>query len=245
LPAGCESESIMKKKNKKNFLKRSDKSSGGGWEIVYSGFILIMLCFFVMLSSFATMEEAKVMRFVRSFASAVSIFPGGRKFESGMAVLPESADIVDNTDELAKIFEELEVLVGQSDFDDEISISYSPEGLVMRLADYALFDLGVADLSPEAMPLLEKIGAIIANTSYFVRIEGHTDNLPIHTEQFPSNWELSTTRAVNVLRYFSEVHRISQQRLSAVGFAEFQPLVPNDTADRRAQNRRVEIIFIK
>ncbi len=235
----------MNKSNKKNFLKHPDKSSKGGLGIVYSGFILIMLCFFVMLSSFATMEEAKVMRFVRSFASAVSIFPGGHKFESGMAVLPESADIIHNKQELAKIFEELEVLVGQSGFDDEIRISYSSEGLVMRLADYALFESGVADLSQEAMPLLEKIGTIIANTSYFVRIEGHTDNLPIYTEQFPSNWELSTTRAVNVLRYFNEIHQIPQQRLSAVGFAEFQPLVPNDSAERRAQNRRVEIIFIK
>jgi len=235
----------MGKNNKKKFLKPSGDSPGGGWKIVYSGFILILLCFFIMLSSFATMEEAKVMRFVRSFANAVSIFPGGRKFESGMAVLPDSADIVDNKNELAKIFEKLEVLVGQSDFDDGTSISYSPEGLVMRLADYALFDLGVADISPEALPLLEKIAVIIANTSYFVRIEGHTDNLPIHTQQFPSNWELSTTRAVNVLRYFSEVHQISQQRLSAVGFAEFQPLVANDPAVRRSKNRRVEIIFIK
>ena len=235
----------MGKNNKKKLLKRPGDSPGGGWEVVYSGFVLILLCFFIMLSSFATMQEAKVMRFVRSFASAVSIFPGGRKFDSGSAVLPDSAGIVENTNELAKIFEKLEDLVGQSNFDDEISISYSPEGLVMRLADYALFELGVADISPEALPLLEKIAVIIANTSYFVRIEGHTDNLPIHTAQFPSNWELSTTRAVNVLRYFSEVHQISQQRLSAVGFAEFQPLVPNDSAERRSKNRRVEIIFIQ
>lgn len=235
----------MKKKSRKNFRKPSNKSSGGGWEVVYSGFILIMLCFFVMLSSFATMEEAKIMRFVRSFAAAVSVFPGGRKFDSGMAVLPESSDMVENSSELAKIFEELEVLAGESNLTDKVSLSYTPEGLVMRLSDHALFDLGVADLSPEGMPLLEKIGEIISKTPYFIRIEGHTDNLPIHTEQFPSNWELSATRAVNVLRYFSEAHQISPQRLSAVGFAEFHPLVPNDAGDQRAKNRRVEIIFIK
>lgn len=191
------------------------------------------------------MEEAKIMRFVRSFAAAVSVFPGGRKFDSGMAVLPESSDMVENSSELAKIFEELEVLAGESNLTDKVSLSYTPEGLVMRLSDHALFDLGVADLSPEGMPLLEKIGEIISKTPYFIRIEGHTDNLPIHTEQFPSNWELSATRAVNVLRYFSEAHQISPQRLSAVGFAEFHPLVPNDAGDQRAKNRRVEIIFIK
>lgn len=234
----------MAKKNKKNLSKQPENSKSG-WETVYSGFILIMLCFFVMLSSFATMQEFKVMRFVRSFANAVSILPGGKNFESGTVVLPESSAIVDNTSELAKIFEELEVLIGQSSFNDEISLSFSPEGLVMRLADYALFDLGVADLSPEALPLLKKIGDIIAKTSYLVRIEGHTDNLPIHTRRFPSNWELSTTRAVNVLRYFRKNHEIQAHRLSAVGFAEYRPLVPNDSAAQRAQNRRVEIIFIK
>lgn len=234
----------MARKNKKNSSNGSGKS-GGGWEVVYSGFILIMLCFFVMLSSFATMEEAKVMRFVRSFASAMSIFPGGKKFEPGMVVLPESSDIVDSRSDLARIFEELEVLVGQSSFNEDVSLSFSPEGLVMRLSDYALFDLGVADISPEALPLLEKIGEIIAKTTYQVRIEGHTDNLPIQTLRFPSNWELSTTRAVNVLRYFRKTHDIPANRLSAVGFAEYRALVPNDSAAQRAQNRRVEIIFIK
>ncbi len=234
----------MAKRNKKNSSKNSG-SSGGGWEIVYSGFILIMLCFFVMLSSFATMEEAKVMRFVRSFANAVSIFPGGKKFDEGMVVLPQSSDIVDHSSDLARIFEELEVLVGQSSFNEEVSLSFSPEGLVMRLSDYALFDLGVADISPEALPLLEKVGAIIAKTSYQVRIEGHTDNLPIKTERFPSNWELSTTRSVNVLRYFRKTYNIPAQRLSAAGFAEYRPLVPNDSDAHRAQNRRVEIIFVR
>ena len=234
----------MANKNKKNASKDSG-SSGGGWEIVYSGFILIMLCFFVMLSSFATMEEAKVMRFVRSFTSAVSIFSGGLKFESGTVVLPQSSDMADHSSELAKIFEELEVLDEQSRFNKEINFSFSSEGLVLRLSDYALFDLAVADISREALPLLEKIGEIIAKTSYQVRIEGHTDNLPIQTEKFPSNWELSITRAVNVLRYFRKTHDIPANRLSAVGFAEYRPLVPNDSAAQRAQNRRVEIIFIK
>ena len=235
----------VKKKSKKKFFKRSDNSSGGGWEIVYSGFILIMLCFFVMLSSFASMEEAKIMRFVRSFAAAVSVFPGGRKFDTGTVVLPESRDMVENSSELAKIFEELQGMSAEYNLENEVALSYTPEGLVMRLSDHALFDLGVADLSPEAMPLLAKVGEIIAKTTYLIRIEGHTDNLPIHTEQFPSNWELSATRAVNVLRYFNETHKISQKRLSAVGFSEYHPLLPNDVAEHRAKNRRVEIIFIK
>lgn len=234
----------MKAEQKKKIFKNSDDSSGSGWEIVYSGFILIMLCFFIMLCSFSTMEEAKIMRFVRSFASAVSIFKGGRKFDSGFVVLPESNDMVSIRSSLARIFDELEILVMQSKLEDDVSISFSPEGLVMRMADHALFDSGVADLSIEARPLLEKIGGVIAKTDYLIRIEGHTDNIPIRTERFPSNWELSAARAVNVLRYFIDNHGVSSQRISAVGFGEYRPLVSNDTPEYRAQNRRVEIIFI-
>ena len=184
------------------------------------------------------------MQFVKSFASAMTILPWGAKLDSGTVVMPESADLVDARSALAKIMEELNLLSNMFDLKDDINLSISKEGLVMRLSDHALFDSGIATLSPQGLPLLEKIGNIIARTSYFIRIEGHTDNLPIHTELFPSNWDLSTARAVNVLRYFLQSHHIDAQRLAAVGFGEFQPLAPNDMPANRAKNRRVEIIFI-
>jgi chemotaxis protein MotB len=235
----------MSRKNRKSGSKNSDDSSGGGWEIVYSGFVLILLCFFIMLSSFSTMEEAKVLQFVKSFASAVSIMSGGLKFESGPAVMSDAAEVVDSKAELAKTFQDLEKLSEEFDLQEEINLALTREGLVMRLAEHTLFDLGAAEISAEALPLLEKIGAIISKTAYKIRIEGHTDNLPIHTELFPSNWELSTARAVNVLRYFIKKHRIDPQRMAAEGFSEFQPLVANDSNENRAKNRRVEIIFIR
>ena len=184
------------------------------------------------------------MQFVESFASAMTILPWGAKLDSGTVVMPKSADLVDARSALAKIMEELNLLSNMFDLKDDINLSISKEGLVMRLSDHALFDSGIATLSPQGLPLLEKIGTIIARTSYFIRIEGHTDNLPIHTELFPSNWDLSTARAVNVLRYFLQSHHIDAQRLAAVGFGEFQPLAPNDMPANRAKNRRVEIIFI-
>ena len=235
----------MSRKNRRSGSKKPDDSSGGGWEIVYSGFVLILLCFFIMLSSFSTMEEAKIMQFVKSFISAVSIMPGGVKFESGTAVVSDSANIVDNKEQLAKIWENLEDLADDFDLEDEISLALTREGLVMRLSEHTLFELGVATISDEALPLLAKIGAIISKTAHFVRIEGHTDNLPIHTRMFPSNWELSTARAVNVLRYLIQNHKINPRRLAAEGFSEYQPLVANDSENNRAKNRRVEIIFIR
>lgn len=184
------------------------------------------------------------MRFVKSFTSAVSILPAGVKFEPGLAVMSDSAEMVELESSLAKIFDNLEELAQQFNLQDQITLAFTHEGLVMRLSEHALFDLGAADIAIEAQPLLQKIGAIISRTDYLIRIEGHTDNLPIHTALFPSNWELSTARAVNVLRYFIQNHNIDPRRLAAEGFSEFHPLVANDHPENRAKNRRVEIIFI-
>jgi chemotaxis protein MotB len=235
----------MSKRHQKNGSNKGEGQSGPGWEIVYSGFILILLCFFIMLCSFSTMEEAKIMRFVRSFSNAVSFFPGGSQFETGTVILPRSGGMVASRSGMAKLFEDLESLTDRFDLEDDIELLFSKEGLVMRLSEHTLFESGVATISQQALPMLEKIGVLIAQTDYLIRIEGHTDNVPIHTAAFPSNWELSTARAVNVLRYFIQDHRIDAQRMSAEGFGEFRPLVPNDTRENRATNRRVVVIFIR
>lgn len=185
------------------------------------------------------------MQFVKSFVTAVSIMPRGAKFEPGLVVVSESADMVDIKSELAKIFQTLEELAYEFNLEKEINLVITREGLVMRMSEHMLFGMGSADIAAEALPLLQKVGAIISKTAYLIRIEGHTDNLPIHTERYPSNWELSTARAVNVLRYFIKNHNIDPRRLAAEGFSEFHPVVANDTAENREKNRRVEIIFIK
>jgi chemotaxis protein MotB len=153
--------------------------------------------------------------------------------------------MVDNKAELAEVFDWLEELANEFNLEEEIKLALTREGMIMRMSEYALFNLGSADLTAEAVPLLQKVGAIISKTDYLIRIEGHTDNLPIHTERYPSNWELSTARAVNVLRYFIKNHKIDPRRLAAEGFSEFHPLVENDTPQNRVKNRRVEIIFIR
>lgn len=235
----------MKKKKGFQGSGSGGESSGGGWEVTFSGFVLILLCFFIMLCSFATTEEAKVMRFAKSFAEAVSILPGGLSFDSGKVILPPAPEMVDERSKLATLYHEVREYVHKLGLDREIHLSISEKGLVMKLADKVLFDLGQADLLQGALPLLNKVGGIILKTDYPIRIAGHTDNLPIHTELYPSNWELSTSRAVSVLRYFIEELKVPPKRLSAVGFGEFQPLYPNDTLAHRARNRRVEIVFVQ
>jgi chemotaxis protein MotB len=214
-----------------------------GWQLVYTSFILILLSFFIMLSSFATMDPARVMRFTRSFTDAVNVLTGGLGFERGRTNLNASAPLVDKESQLADIFQAIGAYAEALELDREIELHSSAKGIVMTLSEKALFRLGEAQITDRARQLLNKIGAIISQTGYYVRIEGHTDNWPVKNERFPSNWELSTARAVNVLRYFVENLQIPARRLSAVGFGEYQPKYTNSTAENRARNRRVEIIF--
>ena len=233
----------LKRRNIKSL--NDETPTGGGWEVIYTGFILILLCFFIMLSAFSNTEDAKVMKFVKSFIEAVSILPGSNKVEFNKAALQVSDDILENQKKSEKLYEDLKGLVEDHNPESSVKLFTDENRLVMRLSDTALFDTGAASISPEALPLLSKIGIIISNTSGRIRIEGHTDNIPIHTGKFLSNWELSTARAVSVLRYLIETHDISATRLSAGGFGEYHPVLPNDGAANRAKNRRVELIFHK
>ena len=184
------------------------------------------------------------MRFVKSFVDAVSILPGGLKTDDAAKVVPGSAEMVEAESPLARIFTDLTALAERLNCQNDISLAYTAEGLVMRLSDHALFKAGVAEISPQAIPMLQKIGAIVAKTAYEVRVEGHTDDIPIKTNRYPSNWELSTARAVNVLRHINTAYRIPSERLSAAGFGEYRPVVANDSSLNRAKNRRVEIVFL-
>jgi chemotaxis protein MotB len=231
--------------NRKSKKLKNDDESPQGFEIVFSGFVLILLCFFIMLSSFASIEDSRVTRFVKSFTTAVSILSGGLSLDPGKTIVVHSAHLVDKNSELSIIFDRISEMTRHFGLEKKVAVSVSERGTVMRLSDNVLFDLGKAQILPEAVPFLEKICSIIRETTADIHIEGHTDDLPIRTLRFPSNWELSTARAVNCLRYFVEKGNISPKRVSAVGFGEFHPVAPNDSPQSRAKNRRVEIVFIE
>ena len=214
----------------------------GRWQMVYTGFILILLCFFIMLTSFASLEQSKISRFVRAFSTAVTVFSGGRSLEKGTTMIDTRAMIMDKEDKMAQLFETIRTLKQRNEL-HQVTLSKGNRGVVMTLSDKLLFSSGEANLSASAKPLLDKIGQIIKTVQVPVEIEGHTDNVPIRTFAYPSNWELSTARAVNVLRFLIEQQAISAHQLSAVGFANYQPAASNASAQGRAKNRRVEIIF--
>ena len=127
-----------------------------------------------------------------------------------------------------------------------MQVSRNERGVIVTvMTDKMLFARGQADLRPEELSLLATVAKITQTVPKNpVRVEGHTDNLPIHTERFPSNWELSTTRATTVLRFF-ESQGVSPARMEASGCADQHPLAANDTEASRAKNRRVEIVLLR
>ncbi|MBL7648447.1 MAG: OmpA family protein [Candidatus Hydrogenedentes bacterium] len=134
-------------------------------------------------------------------------------------------------------------LLGE-DSKDEIMVSVSEDfrEVSIRLAASLLFQPGSADMEPSAVPMLEEMAAILLPLKLPVKIEGHTDNVPINTPQFQSNWQLSAARAANVLLYMQNQFGLPPTLLSASGYGEFRPISDNETPDNRARNRRVEFV---
>ncbi|PYX70190.1 MAG: flagellar motor protein [Acidobacteria bacterium] len=125
-----------------------------------------------------------------------------------------------------------------------VALHRESEGLVISLREFGFFDSGSPTLRPSALPALDRIASILAVRTCRLRIEGHTDNVPIHTAQMASNWELSTARSTELVRLLIVRYRFSAERLSAAGYAEYHPIAGNNTPQDRAQNRRVDVVIL-
>ena len=126
----------------------------------------------------------------------------------------------------------------------EVTLNAQREGLVISLREIGFFDSGSAHLRPDSEAAVRRIAQVLWAQQNNMRIEGHTDNVPIHNSTFASNWELSTARATEIIRLFIASYDFPPTRLSAAGYAEFHPAASNDTAEGRAQNRRVDIVVL-
>jgi len=127
---------------------------------------------------------------------------------------------------------------------DQIKFIIEKRGLVIRISEHLFFKSGDASILPEFIPILDILGKALEKVPNHIRIEGHTDSVPIRTAKFPSNWELSTTRATTVLRHFLTHFHLNPENLSATGYAEFRPIDSNKTAEGRFQNRRVDFVIL-
>jgi chemotaxis protein MotB len=242
------------------------------WLLTYADMITLLVAFFIMLYAMSVMNVTKFQQLaisVRSgFGSSMAMGAptiinvggginsspaivaaghnnGQAQAETGLPVPPQDLAKMRDSDRLDKAYALIKKMIAKEGLQAKMVVNRNDLGLVITvLTDKMLFPSGNADLQSESMPLLDKIAGIVNVLPNQVRVEGHTDDRPISTARFPSNWELSTTRATTVLRYF-ESHGIASQRLEAAGYADQHPVVPNTSDHNRARNRRVEIVVLK
>lgn len=227
----------------------SGQSAGApAWMTTYGDLITQVLIFFVLLFSFSNVDTNKFNAVMLSLQGSLGIMNGGMDLNEGSFI--EGGEVGDflisaeEQQEFEALQDEIEEIVA-SDNLKGVQVNLDERGLVIRLIEGVLFDSGKANIKDEAKVILDKLAPVLKETHRQIRIEGHTDNLPIHTPEFPSNWELSTARAVNVIKYLIEKHNFSPYILSAAGYGEYRPIAPNDSDKNRALNRRVDIVILK
>jgi chemotaxis protein MotB len=240
--------------------------SNDRWLVSYADFITLLFGFFVVLYAFAKADQKKQAQVSQSIDSAfrsLGLFSEAARRPShpsadgpsaagkDQPALPINIVMSENVlapaevqDDLERIRRELTQTLSNQVATHTVSIQMGRDGLVISLREAGFFASGSATPKPETLPTLRQVAASLGRTPYDLRIEGHTDNIPIHTTEFDSNWELSTTRATRIGRLLLDQRLIPPDRLSAAGYAEFHPVAGNDTPEGRAQNRRVDLVVL-
>ncbi len=225
--------------------KTEEPSNHERWLVSYADFITLLFAFFVTMYALSSVNESKYKVLSNSLTTAFSPSRNSSdKINIGLKLSDElkgvSTSIVKNSDTYKDVNYVLR------DFEDGGAAIIVPErrGVVIRLADRAIFYQGKDKLLPEAGSILDQVAQTLKNNKNLIRVEGHTDDVPTSTSEFPSNWELSSSRAVNVLRYLVDKHGIKPGRLSALGFGGYRPVADNGTSKGRAKNRRIDIVIL-
>lgn len=207
------------------------------WLTTFNDLITLLMVFFVLLFSMGHMDVKRFTHFQNALQSAMGVLNAGRHGDEGL--ISDRQWSAGNDDRALSREETMKALPEA----DGLEAEYTRKGIKLTLNDSLLFRSGSARITEQGTRLLQRIGAVIKPMDRRIRIEGHTDDLPIATRRYPSNWELSAARAVEVVRFFAERAGISPTLLSAAGYGSFKPKASNDTEANRAANRRVEIIL--
>ena len=230
-----------------------EQPSTTGWLTTFNDFITLLMVFFVLLFSMSTIDTKKMKNFQYALQSGLGVLKEGNSVSIGLKELRPIEDMSHvmtqpegdlNTEKKRQMEHLIENTIGAIDADSGIRVTYGKQGVNFTFEDAILFNFGRAEINSEGLPFLDKIAGVVKTFSYPIRVEGHTDDVPIKTKYFPSNWELSIARAVNVVKYLVERCGINPRRLSAAGYGESKPAAPNTTVANKAKNRRVEIVLI-
>ncbi|MFQ5740975.1 MAG: flagellar motor protein MotB [Acidobacteriota bacterium] len=209
------------------------------WVVTFGDMMSLLLAFFVMMLSFSEIDQVKFKGVIGAIKEAFGV--------QRMQVLarnPEGPDLDLPRGALDSILDHLNSIM-PDDMAGQ-SLKRSRDGVLLTVPGSVLFNSGKAELKAGMQPYLRGISELLkGKPRVFLQVEGHTDNVPIQTTQFPSNWELSTARSIAVIRFLIESCGVPPSRLAAAGYADTFPLGPNDTPDHRESNRRVEFRFIE
>jgi chemotaxis protein MotB len=216
----------------------------GRWLLPYADMITLLLALFVILFSVSTIDRVKVQRLVHDIS-------GGFNSDDAINNPPNGGSTGQQTDaatsdvKLARINAQLQSYISTNSLETQVSTKVDHRGLVISLlADETLYASGSAALPPKTIRLLDEIDRVFVPTHFHLRVEGNTDNVPIDTSIYPTNWELSAARAIGVTRYLVEDKHLSPLRVSLAGYGEYRPRANNDTPRNRRQNRRVDIVIL-
>lgn len=228
-----------------------DEPKGDEWLATYSDCVTLLMTFFVLLYAMSSVDENKMRALAQAFRSVMAGEAGDTILEYSLyngdvpligGEIP--TDTIDGEKIEESMYYQVSKFVDEHDLEAVVDIIETDLGVAIQLRDNILFETSKSDLRSESKEILDSISGLISSLNNNIVVEGHTDNRPINTAEFPSNWELSVDRAVNVVRYFVENGKIDPKRLSATGYGEFQPIVDNDTEENMEKNRRVNILIM-
>lgn len=242
-----------------SLIDQFDKEENtNSWIVTFADMMTLILVFFILLYTLADYEDkayrAQIAQInvldgegnqinIIDYASQAGRDPEPLKVVEDMLGLNPSNAVIESM--RPKVYDDMEDMIEYTDLNDSVSLSQQGDQIILQIDGRFLFDSGRADLNDSALIIFNNLVQLFReNPDYSIAIRGHTDDLAIETERFPSNWELSAIRATTVLRYFIQ-QGLDPERMSATGYADFIPLVPNNTAENRARNRRVEFVLEK
>jgi chemotaxis protein MotB len=216
------------------------------WLVSYADFITLLFAFFTTMYAISTVDAQKLTKMVSSMQVALN----GNEGAPGVAGAPKPVTdrhlpaVSPGQHVLVALQTQLAARLRRQIDTGNVALEVDPRGLVVSIREAGSFTIGSADLSDGARALLTEIGGPLSELSNPIRVEGHTDDVPIHTARFQSNWQLSTARATSVIEFLVETVGIDASRLSAAGYGEFKPRTANATDAARASNRRVDLVIL-
>jgi chemotaxis protein MotB len=244
--------------------KHAEHENHERWLVSYADFITLLFAFFVVLYASSQVDKKKMGQLASAIESAfqeMGVFQGksiapptedggggpskpAAATEFGRLVAPKALHSDMSSADIGGLKRELETALAPEIQRREIALRIGPEGLVVSLREVGFFDSGSAILRKTSEPAFARISDLLRQYPCNIRVEGHTDNVPIHTAQFASNWELSTARATEVIRKFIVQYKFAPDRLSAAGYGEYHPAALNNTEEGRRMNRRIDLVIL-